>query len=329
MLRQPALAQPQVILRQLRESFEVRDVGFDAAAIPPEVQVLLLAHPQDLPETAQYAVDQFVLRGGKLILLLDPHSEMQAGRAGGRPTASSLDRLLAAWGVEAPADRVVADLRGAWRVRTRPGERVQTVDYLAWFNLGGDSLNRAELATAQLEAVSVASAGTLRRREGVAIEWTPLLTSSAQSMIIDAARVRGEPDPVRILAGFRADGERHVIAARLRATFGTAFPDGPPRPRRRPARPHRPRRRALQPGGHPRHRPPGGPLLGAGAGLRRASRWRRPSPAMAPSSSTSPSSSPARRHDRPALARRVAAALRHGRDIRRQADAQFRASSRR
>lgn len=232
MLRQPALAQPQVILRQLRESFEVRDVALDATAIPPEVQVLLLAHPQNLPEPAQYAVDQFVLRGGKLILLLDPHSEMQAGRAGaaGGPTASSLDRLLRNWGVEAPADRVVADLRGAWRVRTRPGERVQAVDYLAWFNLGGDSLNRAELATSQLETVSVASAGTLRRREGAATEWTPLLTSSAQSMLIDAARVRGEPDPVRILAGFRADGERHVIGARLRGTFATAFPEGPPAP---------------------------------------------------------------------------------------------------
>jgi ABC-type uncharacterized transport system involved in gliding motility auxiliary subunit len=125
---------------------------------------------------------------------------------------------------------VVLDLRGAWRVRARPGDRVQAVDYIAWFNLQGDSLNRNELATGQLEQVSVASAGTLRRHEDATTEWTPLLTSSPQSMLIDAARVRGEPDPVRILAGFRADGQRHVIAARLRGPVATAFPDGPPTP---------------------------------------------------------------------------------------------------
>jgi ABC-type uncharacterized transport system involved in gliding motility auxiliary subunit len=235
MLRQPALAQPQVVIRQLREAFELRDISFDAAVIPPEVQVLILAHPQDLPDAAHYAVDQFVLRGGKLLLLLDPHSEMQASRPGldGRPpadTASGLDRLLAAWGVEAPAGQVVADLRGAWRVRARPGDRVQAVDYVAWFSLQADSLSRAELATAQLEQVSVASAGTLRPVAGASTVFTPLLLSSPQSMLLDVARVRGEPDPVRILAGFRADGQRHVIAARLRGQVASAFPDGPPAP---------------------------------------------------------------------------------------------------
>lgn len=233
MLRQPQLAQPQVVMRQLREAYTVQDLGYDAQVIPPEVQVLLLAHPQNLPEAAQYAVDQFVMRGGRLIVMLDPHSEMQATRPGptGQPptnTASRLDRLLEAWGVEAPADQVVLDLRGAWRVRAGPSERVQAVDYVAWFNLQGDSLNRDEVATALLEQVSVASAGHLRPRAGSGIEFIPLLTSSAQSMLLDAAQVRREPSPTRILAEFRADGERHVIAARIRGNLLSAFQDGPP-----------------------------------------------------------------------------------------------------
>lgn len=233
MMRQPQLAQPMVVIRQLREAYTVQDIGFDVQVIPPEVQVLLLAHPQNLPDAAQYAVDQFVMRGGRLILMIDPHSEMQAARPGptGQPptdTASRLDRLLAAWGIEAPADEVVLDLRGAWRVRAGPNERVQAVDYIAWYNLQGDSLNRDEVATAMLEQVTVASAGHLRPREGAEIEFVPLLTSSAQSMVVDAARVRTEPSPTRILAEFRADGERRVIAARIRGNLPSAFPEGAP-----------------------------------------------------------------------------------------------------
>ena len=233
MMRQPQLAQPQVVIRQLRESFTVQDIPMDAQAIPAEVQILLLAHPQGLSDTAQYAVDQFVMRGGKLFLMVDPHSEMQATRPGpgGQPptnTASSLPRLLNAWGVDAPSDQVVLDLRGAWRVRAGPNDRVQAVDYIAWFNLQGDSVNRQEVATAQIEQVTVGSAGFLAPREGMGIEFIPLLTSSSQSMVVDAAKVRNDPSPTRILADFRADGQRRVIAARIRGNLRSAFPDGPP-----------------------------------------------------------------------------------------------------
>ncbi|WP_309139575.1 Gldg family protein [Siccirubricoccus sp. G192] len=242
MLRQPQLAQPAVVMNQLRQFFTVKEVALDAQVIEPEIQVLLVAHPQNLVEGTQYALDQFVMRGGKLLLMLDPHSEAQASRPGpgGQPpsnTASSLDRLVNAWGVEAPSNQVVLDLRGAWRVRANPQDRVQAVDYVAWYNLTGDSLNRAEVALAGLEQVTVASAGELRRREGAAVEFVPLLTSSAQSMLVDAARVRQDPNPTRLLADFQADGQRRVLAARLRGQLATAFPDGPPAPAEGQTRP--------------------------------------------------------------------------------------------
>ena len=235
MLRDPQLGRPQVVMTQLRQFFAVKDVPLDAQVIEPDIQVLLVAHPQHLPEATQYAIDQFVMRGGKLFLLVDPHSESQASRPGphGQPpadTVSSLDRLLHAWGVEAPSDKVVLDLRGAWRVRAGPGDRVQAVDYLAWYNLQGDSLNRDDVALAQLDQVTVASAGELRKRPGATIEFTPLLTSSPESEVVDAEKVRQQPNPVRLLADFHSGGERHVIAARLRGELASAFPDGPPAP---------------------------------------------------------------------------------------------------
>ncbi len=235
LMRQPQLAQPQVVMNQLRQVFTVRDIAMDALVIEPDVQLLLVAHPQGLSDATLYAIDQFVMRGGRLIAMVDPHSEMQAARPapGGRPpadTASNLDRLLNAWGIETPREHIVADLRGAWRVRAGPNDRVQAVDYVAWFALQNDSLNRNEVTVAALDQISVASAGEIRLRPGTRLEFTPFLTSSAQSMLLEVARVRSDPQPARILGDFRADGQRRAIAARFRGTLGTAFPDGPPAP---------------------------------------------------------------------------------------------------
>ena len=232
MMRQPG-AQPAVVMQQLRQFFTVKDVALDAQVIDEDIQVLLVAHAQRLSDAAQYAIDQFVMRGGKLIVLVDPHSESQASRPGpgGQPpteTSSQLDRLLNAWGVETPHDKVVLDLRGAWRVRAGATDRVQAVDYVAWYNLSGDSLARNEVVTAQLDQVTVASAGEVRRREGATVEFTPLLTSSPQSMLGDVAAVKNDPNPVRLLADFRADGQRRVLLARVRGALHSAFPDGPP-----------------------------------------------------------------------------------------------------
>ncbi|PZW48992.1 ABC-type uncharacterized transport system involved in gliding motility auxiliary subunit [Humitalea rosea] len=243
MMRQPGAGQPYVALNQFRQFFTVRDVATDATAIPDDVKVLLVAHPQNLPLPTQYAIDQFVMHGGKAMILVDPHSDGQAGRPGanGRPptdTASSLDTLLHAWGVDAPSDKVVLDLRGAWRVRANAGERMQAVDYIAWYNMQGDSLSRSDVASAELNQVTVASAGEVTRREGSTVELTPMLTTSDRSMLVDAAKVRTDPNPTQLLADFKPDGERRVIAARVRGVLASAFPDGPPEGATAPAAGH-------------------------------------------------------------------------------------------
>jgi ABC-type uncharacterized transport system involved in gliding motility auxiliary subunit len=232
MMRQPGVGQPYVVMNQLRQFYTVRDVAADAQVIEPDVQVLLVAHPQNLSDATLYAIDQFVMRGGRLIAMTDPHSESQASRPSpGQPpaavTSSNLDRLLNAWGIEAPSDKVVLDQRGAWRVRADPRDRVQAVDYIAWYNVPSAGLNRTEIATAELQQVTVASAGEVRRREGASIEFTPLVTTSARTQVVDAARVRQDPSPARLLADFRPEDGAHVIVARVRGPLASAF-QGPP-----------------------------------------------------------------------------------------------------
>lgn len=233
MMRIPGAGQPYVIANQLRQFFSLRDVAADAQAIDPEVQILIVAQPQNLPDHTLYAIDQFVMRGGKLFVLTDPHSEGQASRPGptGQPpsdTASNLDRLLGAWGIETPHDKVVLDQRGAWRVRANPQDRVQAVDYPAWFNATDASLNRTDFATADLQQVTFASAGEVRRKAGSSIEFVPLISSSDRAMLVEAAKVRVNPNPTQLLASFRPDGQLYVLMARARGILASAFPDGPP-----------------------------------------------------------------------------------------------------
>ena len=241
MMRRPDIGQPFVVATQLRQFYTVRDIPLDAQVIEPEVQVLLVAHAQNLPDATLYAIDQFVMRGGRLIAMVDPHSESQANRPSpgqppARDTASNLDRLLNAWGIEAPSDRVLLDQRGAWRVRADPRDRIQAVDYLAWQNLPAAGLNRSEIATAELAQVTIASAGEVRRREGATIEFIPLLTSSPMSQMVEARVVREQPNPARILADFVPDGQQRVVMARVRGALSSAF-DAPPPPPEGAARP--------------------------------------------------------------------------------------------
>jgi ABC-type uncharacterized transport system involved in gliding motility auxiliary subunit len=239
MMRQPGVGQPYIIMNQLRQFYTVRDIPTDAPMIAADVNVLLVAHAQDLSDATLYAIDQFVMRGGRLIALSDPHSESQAARPSpGRPpaanTASSLSRLLDAWGIEAPSDKVVLDPRGAWRVRADPRDRVQAVDYLAWFNVPAASLSRDEVATAELQQVTLAAAGEVRAKPGAGITFIPLVSAGPRTQLVDAARVRQEPNPARLLAEFRPDGEQRVLIARVRGELASAFAD-PPEGAERPA----------------------------------------------------------------------------------------------
>jgi ABC-type uncharacterized transport system involved in gliding motility auxiliary subunit len=98
-------SEPWVLANELKRDFNVKLVPFMAEAIDPEIKTLLVIHPRDLPETTEYALDQFVLRGGKLIAFVDPYAyfDQQQGPMpgmGGGATSSSLPTLFKAWGVE-------------------------------------------------------------------------------------------------------------------------------------------------------------------------------------------------------------------------------------
>jgi ABC-type uncharacterized transport system involved in gliding motility auxiliary subunit len=237
MMRGGAGGQPYAVMQALRQTDQIKMVALDARAIDPDIQVLLVAEAQNLSDATLYAIDQFVMRGGRLMAMVDPYSEALAAMPSptGMPpddTSSNLKKLFDAWGIGFDPAKVVADPTGAWRVRANPDERVQAVDYLAWFNIQ-NGISHDDPATADLQQVTVASSGYLTKQDGAAIEFTPLLTSSAQSGLIAVDQVK-MPDPARILADFKSDGVARVIAARVRGKLHSAF-TGPPAPPAAPA----------------------------------------------------------------------------------------------
>ena len=236
---------PWVSMIQLRQTNTVKTVAADAQVIDPDIQVLLLVHPQNLSDNTLYAIDQFVMRGGRLMVMVDPYSEAQASTPGpdGQPsteTASQLNKLFEAWGIKVDTSRAIGDLGGAWRVRGGGADRSQPVDYVAWFNMRDAGINQADPANAEIQQVTVASAGTIGKQDGATIEITPLLQSSARSGWVALDKLR-QPDPARILADFKPDAGVQTVAARARGMLTSAFTappepvQGAPRPENFPA----------------------------------------------------------------------------------------------
>lgn len=226
--------QPYASIAMLQQTNEVKTVPVNAQVIAPDIQVLLVAQAEHLPVTTQYAIDQFVMRGGRLMVMVDPWCETRAAQPnpGGMPTIdaeSDLNRLFKAWGIVFDPNEVVGDLTGAWRVRASPDDSAQAVNYVAWFNIR-DGIDRTDPATADLQQVTVASPGFIAKAPGAKIDFTPLLTSSPNSELIPVNEVK-MPDPVKILATFKPSGTRRVIAARIHGVLHSAFTGPPPEPK--------------------------------------------------------------------------------------------------
>jgi ABC-type uncharacterized transport system involved in gliding motility auxiliary subunit len=222
--------QPYASTMLLRQTNQVKSVATDAQVIDPDIQVLLVAEAQNLSEATQYAIDQFVMRGGRLMVMVDPWSETMASTPtpnGVPPTdaSSNLKKLFDAWGIEFDPTKVVGDLTDAWRVRASQTGPVQAVNYVAWFNIR-DGINHDDPATADLQQVTVASTGFLQKAPNASIEFTPLLSSSNQSGLIPVDEVK-MPEPAKILANFKPSGGPRVVAARIHGVLKSAF-TGPP-----------------------------------------------------------------------------------------------------
>ena len=226
---------PYVILDQLRQLYDVHSIGTDFDAVPPDVDVLMLVHPQNLAPKTLYAIDQFVLKGGRALIFVDPNSETQRAHPSqlnppGAPNDSDLQPLFKAWGLQMESKVIAGDRQAARRVNAGTEEHQVPVDYLAWLSLGAANLNHDDLITADLTQINMASAGILEKLPDAKTNFTPLISTSTDAMAISVAAVQGTPDPAGMLHDFQSGGKQLVLAVHVTGPTDTAFPDGPPPP---------------------------------------------------------------------------------------------------
>lgn len=223
--------QPWVLVQRLRMDYEVREIQMGAESIDSDVSVLIVVHPADVTEGAEYAIDQYLMKGGQVIALVDPqclvaqrvYSGQQnpmTGQPGGVINPSSdLPNLFKAWGVTYNKADIVADVNYRTQLMGR-----QTPVAL---RLPGDALNKKERVTSDLQSLLFMMAGSLDVVAKDGITTTVLAASSEASELIDnttAEKLMREP-----VSNFNASGKKQTLALMLNGKFKTAFPGGKPK----------------------------------------------------------------------------------------------------
>jgi len=226
------MRRPWAVYQQAEQLYHLQALQPNATSIGPNVRVLVLVDPKSLSPAAQFAIDQYALRGGHILAFVDPDAEMD--RSAGNPMqsmgadhASHMGKLLSAWGVDFNPNEVVADRGHSLTVAMREGE--PPVEDLGILGLGKSSLSQRDVITTGLSNVNVETAGYLAPIKGAKIKFEPLMQSSTDAQPMPAQRFAMLPNPATLLNGFSPTGQRYTIGARVTGMVKTAFPDGPPK----------------------------------------------------------------------------------------------------
>ena len=219
--------EPWVIISELKKDFEVKQIQMDVEKIDDDIRVLLVVHPKEMKEGTQYAIDQFLMRGGKLMAMLDPQNLMDQNRQNpmmpmpGGP--SNMDKLLKAWGVTFDTTKVAADMNYARRLQTR-GNHAEIV--ATFLFLADQAINKDEVVCQQVDEVLLPFAGVFTGSPVAGLKQTVLLKTSKNSQLVEGFMAQMAPG--KAAEEFKSSDTSYNLAIRLDGKFKTAFPEGKP-----------------------------------------------------------------------------------------------------
>ena len=224
------------IINALKEFFEIINLNENIDALNQKIDVLMLVHPKKLNTETLYAIDQYLLKGGKAIIFLDPLAEQDRTQ----PDAASpsvmpilysyLDEILEKWGLKISKEKIAVDINAAMRVQASGPRGPQEIDYLPWLRLTEKNFNSEDFSTSELNVLHMGTVGAIENIEGeeIKVEVTPLIQTSKQSTKLERDLILFQRDPSVILNNFKSDEKNLLIAARIKGKVQTVFPDGLP-----------------------------------------------------------------------------------------------------
>ena len=219
------------VMGQLDPLFDIQALNAEIRVIPPDVDLLMLVQPTRLTKATLYAIEQFVLRGGRALVFVDPYVEAQSitARSGRELGRDNINLLLGNWGVVMAPDKIAADVDAARRINMPVDGRLQVLDYVVWLSLQPKHFNRRDIVTAEMSRINLATPGILEATRLPKTEVTPLMTTGNNTMRIDVAQVaKPDPDAIGMFRDFKPENESHMIAVRLTGDVKSSFADGPP-----------------------------------------------------------------------------------------------------
>ena len=218
-------------LDKIAEFFEVQPLPMELRQIPDNIDILMLVHPKGFDDFTLYAIDQFVLGGGRVLVFVDANAEVDVppdGRMVSLPR-SDFNKILKGWGLKMIEGKIAGDLDSARRVNIRAGKKMSVVDYVVWLKLDKKNFDATDAVTSGLRSLNMAGAGILEATGAEGVNILPLISTGPRSMKIDADKVMRTPDAVSLFRDFKAQDKPLMLAARVQGNVKTAFPDGAPK----------------------------------------------------------------------------------------------------
>lgn len=227
-------AKPWAMMEQLRQMFDVAVLPQDIRRIPSSADALVLIHPKELTEDTLYAIDQYVLKGGKLIVFVDPYAEADKPKKDpDKPMSamlasrsSNIPELFNAWGFERNGSDIVADLKTAEPVNFGANSNNQAIDYVLWQGLVPEQFNNEQAITKNLRKIVLATPGRFEQLEGATTTMLPLISSTNEAMLIDKRVVQFRNNPMALLTKYQPGTLSYPIAVRVNGPVKSAFAEG-------------------------------------------------------------------------------------------------------
>jgi len=218
----PPEKSPWYFITALEKTYEITEINMAATTFDEDLDLLFLVFTKNMSETLLYAVDQFVLNGGKLIVFADPFSMIQMDVPDFAKWYAP-DALFSAWGVKMDSQQALVDFGYATRYMDRSN---QVVENPFWLSLESSAFNPGNVISANLETMLFSISGVIQKEKDTGLQYEPLIQSSLQSQAINRNSVRFGPADVR--RNFKASEKKQDLAVLLSGVFESAFPKGPP-----------------------------------------------------------------------------------------------------
>jgi gliding-associated putative ABC transporter substrate-binding component GldG len=211
----------QVFRQQLSKQYNVRKVSIDdGKEIDTDVATLIITGPKTkLTEREKYEIDQLIMRGGRVVFLIDP-IDMPPGTMQGSPLATGLNDLLEHYGVKLGNNLVLDRYHDS--ASFRQGFVTYTLPYPYWVKVVKSNFSTEHIVTSQLESLTLPWASSLQllSKGDESIEMIALAKTSESSWTVQSPY---NIDPNNRLRPPSSARNAYTVAASLSGVFKSFY----------------------------------------------------------------------------------------------------------